>query len=339
MLKRFFFSLCLLSTLNLLAEEVRTPEEIQGELQSAQKDFDTAQKIFIPWYTGPLITGSANNVPMGHVNLQGYLFTTVNYAVFNKNRKSVGIPNQWVLNPSLLFQVGIAPRLDITVSPQGFFKWQKGRNANEWGDTTVQFGIQIIREKPYIPSIRLLVGEIFPTGKYRRLSHHRGGLDSTGAGAYRTLFGLNLSKIFWWSPLHPMSLRFSSNYIFADNRAPVNGLNSYGGGFHTNGKVWVGNSLNLDIGYEVSINQKWVFSTDIAYTYSNKSTFRGNPGVTSTGAAAIVGAPSSDQLSLAPAIEYNLHQSGGFIGGVWFSMTGRNAFNFVSLVLSYTQYF
>lgn len=339
MLKRVFLSLVLLSTLNLLAEEVRTPQEIQEELQTAQQDFAKAEKIFIPWYTGPLITGSANNVPMGHLNIQGYLFATWNYAAFNKHRKSVGIPNQYVLNPSLLFQVGIAPRLDVTINPQGFFKWQKSHYANEWGDTSVQFGIQIMREQPYIPSIRLLVGEIFPTGKYRRLSHHQAGLDGTGAGAYRTLFGLNVSKIFWWLPLHPMSIRFASNYNFATNKARVNGFNSYGGGFHTDGKVWVGNSLNLDIGYEVSINQKWVFSTDLAYSYSNKSTFRGKPGVTSTGAPAFTGAHSSDQLSLAPAIEYNVSQYSGFIGGVWFSMTGRNAFNFVSLVLSYTQYF
>jgi hypothetical protein len=182
-----------------------------------------------------------------------------------------------------------------------------------------------LREGPYIPNIRLIIGETFPTGKYRNLNPHKNGLDATGEGVFSTSFGLNISKIFWWIKLHPVAVRLATQYIVADQKSHVQGFHAFGGGYGTR--------------VEVSINQKWVFATDIAYTISNKSTFRGKQGYASDGSLAISGAPVSDQLSLAPAIEYNVDSSSGFIGGVWFSMTGRNSANFASIVLSYIKLF
>lgn len=63
--------------------DLKSPEDIQLEINQAQTDFEIAQKMFIPWYTGPLITSSANNVAPGHFNIQTYLYLTVNHAQFN----------------------------------------------------------------------------------------------------------------------------------------------------------------------------------------------------------------------------------------------------------------
>jgi len=114
---------------------------------------------------------------------------------------------------------------------------------------------------------------------------------------------------------------------------------TFGGGFGTDGDVSVGQTLNLGLGVEVSLTEHWVFATDFAYAYSRETTFKGNPGQEAPGMPASVGGPSSDQFSIAPAIEYNVSDRGGFIGGVWFSVTGRNSANFVGLVLSYTWLF
>lgn len=341
-MKNIFLTIGLLVTAFSFAngpESVKSPEQIQRELNQAQSDFETAQKMFIPWYTGPLITGSANNVPVGRVNIQGYLFLENQYASFTGNRKSVSIDDIYTVNPLFLVQYGITKWLDFTATGQGFFRWQNSQNAQHFGDTTVNFGLQILTQKPYSPSIRFVIGENFPSGKYEHLSANKNGIDSTGAGAYSTNIGLNFNQIFWGSLLHPVSVRFSSSYTIPNHKVDVEGFNSYGGGYGTNGKVDVGQTLNLDLGIEVSLTQKWVFATDIAYFYSNSSSFSGTPGTTSTGAVASNGAPSADQLSLAPAIEYNPNENGGFIGGIWFPVTGRNSSNFISLVLSYTYLF
>lgn len=321
------------------AEEIKTPEQIQAELDQAQKDFETAQKMFIPWYTGPLITGSANNVPEGKWNLQPYLFFTVNHAQYNDDRKSIDMPNVWIIQPLLVIQRGLTSWLDVTVGPQGFFRWRKGKDAQEFGDLAVTFGLQVVKQTPYVPSVRITIGESFPTGRYERLNPNKAGIDASGIGAYATIVGLFLNKIFWENPLHPVSVRFAGTYEIPNHEVRVKNFNTFGGGFGTRGDVCVGQTLNLDLGIEVSITQNWVFATDIAYFYSLETTFRGNPGITAPGIPASVGGPPSDQLSIAPAIEYNVSERGGFIGGIWFSVTGRNSPNFVSLVLSYTWLF
>jgi hypothetical protein len=318
-----------------VTENIKSPEQIEQEIQTAQHDFDIAKKMFIPWYTGPLITGAANNVPPGSLLLQSYLYFTINHAQYNNHRRSVNTPNTYILNPLVVIETGITKWLDITTVPQAFFRWKKGHFASNFADLPLQLGFQIYRETPYIPSIRLLVGEIFPTGKYQHLNPHKLGIDATGAGVFATTVGLNLSKVFWWFKLHPFATRLATSYVVPDDHASVDGFNAYGGGFHTDGTVKVGNTFNTDLGLELSLTQKWVLAMDIAYTYSNKSTFSGKPGETATGTAAANGAPSSDQLSLSPAIEYNYSDVAGFIGGVWFSVYGRNSPNFASIVLSY----
>jgi hypothetical protein len=322
-----------------VSQPIKTKAQISEELDQAERDFAIAQEIFIPWYTGPLITGSASNVPFGHINIQPYLYFTINHAAYDNHRHSHSKPNTYILNPQFVFQAGLTKWLDVTTVPSGYFRWQNGENGQNFSDLPLQFGFQILREGPYIPNIRLIIGETFPTGKYRNLNPHKNGLDATGEGVFSTSFGLNISKIFWWIKLHPVAVRLATQYIVADQKSHVQGFHAFGGGYGTRGKVSVGNTFNADLGVEVSINQKWVFATDIAYTISNKSTFRGKQGYASDGSLAISGAPVSDQLSLAPAIEYNVDSSSGFIGGVWFSMTGRNSANFASIVLSYTKLF
>ncbi len=320
-------------------EPVLTPEEIEAQINQEQRDFEIAKEMFIPWYTGPLITGSANNVPPGYLNLQPYLYLTTNYAQFTKNRRSKSTPNTFIVSPLLLIETGITDWLDVTVIPQAFFRWQKQHFAENFADLPLQFGFQLAKETPYIPSIRFIVGELFPTGKYQHLNPKKLGLDATGEGAFQTTVGLNVSKVFWWLKLHPISVRLASNCNIADHRVSVRDFNAFGGGDNTKGKVKVGTTYNIDLGVEVSLTEKWVYATDIAYTYSNKSTFRGRAGESAPGVQAANGVPSSDQLSIAPAIEYNVNDVSGFIGGGWFAVTGRNSPNFASVIISYTILF
>lgn len=332
----FLFSL-LIADENVTSQSppLKTPEEIQLEINKAQSDFEIAQKMFSPWYTGPLITGSASMVPPKQVMLQPYLYFTINYAAFNAHRTSNGVPNTYIINPLLVIQAGITNWMDVTTVPQGYFKWSQGEFGDGFGDLPVQLGFPLVKETLYVPKVKLLVGETFPTGKYEHLNPNKLGLDISGQGAFQTVIAINMAKVFWWFELHPIATRLGTNISIPNHKVHVSGYNAYGGASGTNGEIKQGVSLNIDFGLEVSINQKWVFATDIAYTYAAKSTFSGTPGELSPGVPAINGLPWSDSLSLAPAIEYNQNDSAGFIAGIWFPMTGRNSANFASLVLSY----
>jgi len=319
-----------------LAEPINTHHQIQYELNKAEADFETAQRMFLPWYTGPLIAGSAVNVPARKINIQGYFYSTWDYAEYNNRRKFIDIPTVYSINPLVLLQRGITDWLDFTFIGQWFGRWRKKEYSSHFGDSTIDFGFALLKQTKSRPAVRLVLGEVLPTGKYRHLDPIKGGIDSTGDGVFQTSIGLNLAKLFWQMKLHPVSLRFSTSYLIPNMKSKVRGFHTFGGGPGTRGKIKVGQTYNADVGVEVSLTQKWVFACDLAYTFSLKSTFSGNPGV---GSGISNGVPFSDLLSLAPAIEYNHSGKGGFIGGIWLSLTGKNSSSFVSLILSYTQLF
>ncbi|MDN3504600.1 MAG: hypothetical protein P0S95_03375 [Rhabdochlamydiaceae bacterium] len=332
--------LLLLVNISLFAKApVKSPEQVQTELNQAQTSFNIAKNMFNPWYTGPLITAPANNVPYKKTNIQPYIYFTDQYGQFTQNRKSVNVADIYTINPVMIYQYGLTNWLDFTAVESVFFRWRKDKYSANISDFAVTFGVPLMQQGPYKPAIRFTFGESFPLGKYKNFNSEEAQIESTGLGAFATQIGLNISKVIWWMPLHPISFRFSSNYSIPNNKANVKGFHSYGGGFGTSGKIKVGQTANLDLGLEVSITEKWVFATDLAYTCTTKSTFTGTAGTDSTGLPAENGGAFSDQLSLAPAIEYNPSPAGGFIGGVWFPLTGRNSSNFISLVLSYTYMF
>ena len=315
-----------------------SPEEIERELQEAEEEFEEAKEMFNPWYTGPIVTGSAHILPPGRVNLQPYLFVTDNHGKYDEHGHSHSIPDLIQINPVLNLQFGIIKWMSASVNLQGLYNKQSGRQSGNIGDTSAGLNFGLLAEGPYNPAVRISVNETFPTGKYQRLNPNKSAIEATGAGSYQTTFSFNISKVVWWISTHPMDIRLSLNYTIPSN-VHVKSFNSYGGGFGTNGTVHPGQSFTGDLGYEYSFTQRWVAALDVVYFYSLKTTFSGNSGVTAAGTKASVGGPFSDQLSLAPAIEYNPNENLGFIAGVWFTVWGRNSTNFISGVFSFSYGF
>lgn len=337
--QRWFSCGLLLSSLTLVGAEPQPPEtlvpheEIEAELKSAEEEFKEAKKMFNPWYTGPLLTPSAHIVPPGYFNIQPYIFYTNNYGKFSESGKSHDIPNLNSFNPQVIFQFGVLDWMAGILTGQWERNTQLGKSGANWGDTSLTLGFQLLPEGPYRPALLFSVGETFPTGKYQHLNPRKIGLDATGAGSYQTKLSLNISKVVWWVATHPMNFRLSLNYNVP---APVSvkGLNAYGGVPATHGKVHLGQGFQGDFGYEYSFTRRWVFALDAVYTYNAKNTFSGHRGTVSPGVPAVVGGPFNDQLSFAPAIEYNTSENFGILGGVWFTVWGRNSFNFISGVFS-----
>jgi hypothetical protein len=319
-------------------QPVPSLEVVQEELTQAEKDFEIAKKMFNPWYGGPLITGSGATLPKGLVNVQPYLYVTVDYAEFDENRKSKSIKNFIRINPKLGLAVGITDRLDMGILVNWTHQKQAGKSSKHFGDTELSLDIGIIKETPFLPGIKFSISEIFPTGRYQKLDPTKAAVESTGAGSYQTTLSLTTSKVIWYWLTHPMNFRFSFNYIIPA-KVSVSGFNSYGGGFGTKGKVDVGNAFFLSFGWEFSVYQKLVIALDIAYEYQNQSTFKGINGLTFLGTIAPVGSRSQDVLSLAPALEYNFSQNLSLIGGAWFSVWGRNTSDFASGIITLTYTF
>ncbi|MBM3191626.1 MAG: hypothetical protein FJZ63_03085 [Chlamydiae bacterium] len=317
-----------------------TREQIEAQLQDAEKSFNEAKEMFNPWYTGPLLAPSAHCLSPGYVNLQPYLFITDNYGAYtNSGKMEHRSHHLFTLNPLVVGLVGITHWMEATFQVQGIYNSQNGHSSINIGDLPIGLGFGILAEKPYVPALLLSIQESFPVGKYQHLNPNKGGVDATGSGAYVTKISLNTSKlVWWWFPKHPMNFRLALSYGIPTT-VHVEGFNTYGGGYGTDGKVHPGQTFGLDFGYEFSFTQKWAFALDIVYNYVGKTTFSGYPGLDSNGNVASVGGPFSEQVSLAPAIEYNLNANFGFIGGVWFTVWGRNSSAFVSGVLSFTYTF
>lgn len=321
--------------------EHKSPEEIQAELDSAEAQFARAQKMFNPWYTGPIVTASPSMMPVGQGNMQPYLFIADNYAAFNEDRESIGLPSNLVqVKGQYVLQTGVSETTDFIIVPGGIASWQSGQFGGGFLDLSATYGFLVHSQTRYTPQVKFQITETFPTGKYQNLSFNGLMLNATGAGCYSTQFGLIFGKLFFWTTQHPFNTRLFFGYQVSTS-VHVENFNAYGGGFKTRGTVHPGNNFQADLGLELSLTEKWVLATDIVYTATNRTTFSGHPGFTDIGehTPASVGSGYNDNLSIAPAIEYNWSSSAGFIGGAWFSVYGRNSLNFAQAVLSITYGF
>jgi len=314
----------------------QSPQEIQQEINQAQADYEHAKELFNPWYSGPLLTGGAHMMPPGYIGLQPYVYVADTYAAFDKHYTSHGIPDLIQLNPQInALQAGITSWLDVALGMQGFVNWQRDQSSGGFGDLGLTFGFPLLVEGPYIPAMKIGIGETFPTGRYQNLTHGKTAVQATGLGSYQTTLSYRIAKIFFASTLHPLNMRATFAYTIPST-VHVKGFNSYGGGFGAHGKVRPGNQLSVSVGMEWSVTQRWVFANDFVYSHSNRTKFNGYAGTLAGGTPSKVGAPSSEQFSLAPAIEYNFSSMFGILGGVWFVVAGRNSSKFVQGIVSVT---
>ncbi len=169
--------------------EHKSPEEIQAELDSAEAQFARAQKMFNPWYTGPIVTASPSMMPVGQGNMQPYLFIADNYAAFNEDRESIGLPSNLVqVKGQYVLQTGVSETTDFIIVPGGIASWQSGQFGGGFLDLSATYGFLVHSQTRYTPQVKFQITETFPTGKYQNLSFNGLMLNATGAGCYSTQF-------------------------------------------------------------------------------------------------------------------------------------------------------
>ena len=292
-----------------------------------------------PWFTGPLISPSAQSVPFGYTNIEPYFFATVITGRYDEKWKAISEPNFYSYVWQVVWQLGLTEFMDFFASPTVFYNRTRGESSAEFGDLSLGFDFQVVQESPanYLPSVKFSLRENFPTGRYNRLNAKKKGTDVSGTGAYTTSFALAVGRLFKLSHVNYLNVRVASVYSIPTH-VHVHNLSAYGGGLGTRGKVNVGNALSNFFAFELSLSRNWVFSADLTAFYTNKSKFHGNKGFIAPHVPAKVGFHSSSQYSTAPAIEYNWSAQLGMIAGVWFTFAGRNTSRFTSGVIALNYY-
>ncbi len=298
---------------------------------------DQTEQPSTPWLTGPLLTPSGHVIPNGHFNIEPYEYVTTNFAAYNPHWDSKSIHNIYNLITQVPVQIGMPCALDFTFTPQ--WAWNHTSGASHWvlNDMVFGFDYQLYAGKALTSAaLKLQIRANAPIGKYQKLNPKYKKMDIGGAGSWLPSIGVVFSDLVWFGGPYFFAPRLNVQYTFP-TPVHVKNYNAYGGGHHTRGKVFPGQSLLVQFGFEVTLSKEWAFANDFQYVHFNKTRFKGHKGKTD-GVPNEVGYPSSEQFSVAPAIEYNWNAYIGIIAGAWFTFAGRNASDFASGVVAFNVY-
>jgi hypothetical protein len=300
---------------------------------------DLFPKEFTPWFTGPLISPSGYTAKPQHYNVEPYLYYYVYNGGYNKDWKLVPAQNFYYTVLQVQYKMGLSQWADFQVYPQVIYSAYRGSHYFNVGDLPLGFGFQLYKGPidEIWPAVKLTLRANIPIGKYQKLSPDKQGTDALGIGSWQPAFSLVFAKYLHTARKHYIDARLAFSYQFG-LPVHVKGLNSYGGAPNTRGTVHVGDSFILDASMQYNLNQRWVAVAELLYTHTNSNHFSGKTGTTSSGLPAVNTSPSSEQFSLAPAIEYNWSKNLGLIAGSWFTFSGRNSSRFASAIIAINIY-
>jgi hypothetical protein len=306
--------------------------------EEATHDINFEQKK-APWFTGPLITPSAYTVKPHHANIEPYLYLETNTGSYGSDWKAHSGPKFHKDRLQVQAKVGITSWMDCQFYPQVQYNNSQGYHSTNVGDMPIGFNFQLLTSKvenPW-PSMKLTIKGNVPFGKYDKLNPTHFRTDSMGSGCWFPGTTLVIGKLVNPYASHYLDLRFAVNYQVGVP-VQVKGYNTYGGATDTAGTVLPGNLLGVNFAIQYSFTQQFAFAADLIYNHTNQNRFSGNPGTTSTGTPAKMTRPSTEQWSVAPALEYNWSKNLGIIGGVWFTFAGRNSGRFTNGVVAINIY-
>lgn len=299
--------------------------------------FSTA--IAGPWMTGPLLAPAGHTIPKGHFNMEPYVFFTDNFGIYNHGWKLLRTPETYTVSITPVLTWGLTDSIDMQITAPYNINWKQGQENNDYGDFTLQFGFQLLnqREGSLTPDLRVSLQESFPSGRFRNLNPGFLGTDATGAGSYQTAVGLNFQKVIHFYAEHYLRTRLSLTYTVPTN-VKLRGFTSYGGAKDTEGTLNPANQFSADLAFEYTLTENWVPVFEVLFVERAPSKFNGNPGLNEKGLPPTIGHGEVDQISLAPAIEYNFSGNLGIIAGIWFTILGRESQSFVSGVIAINYY-
>ncbi len=276
------------------------------------------QVSYKQWFTGALLTPNAKTVPYGHPGLEFVLVGSENYGRFDSKWNLCHIPSMWGIAPYFDFQASFNKIIGFELIGSVITNFCQGASFTHLQDTIYRLGFQISNDKSnsWIPDFRILVQEIFPTGKYQKFSPSKKGTDSTGEGSFQTGVHLVVQKLFNQIGKHSFRLRADIGYSVP---APVRvrGINYYGGTSDTSGKVYPGKFFITYIFGEIALNRKCAIALELNYQHGMRGEFSGKD-------PSKINVASFDELCALPEFQYTLTKNMGLVFGGWFTLAGKN---------------
>ena len=277
---------------------------------------------YTPWYTGTFLEFSGANTAPGHTYLETFTSATVVFGEFQNNWSldSSANPTSFTTN-TVWFGWGMTKWLDFTLV--GSLVYADG---GDFGTSTyfapiqLFFGLQFAQSDPetWCPYVRLLLVEEFPSTPYDDLGPNM-SFAPVSNGSFVTGFSFIIDKILFLKTMHPTDFCLNLNYSY-QTKAHITGVSIFGGDIQTDMQTHPGGIYSVNLSIQISLNQNWVFESDINYTYQGAPSLTGNLGSDSPATPTL----ASQLISLTPGFEYNFSQSLGVFAGAWVTPWGQN---------------
>lgn len=337
--RKFLLGLVFLSFLFLQTGYAQGEDDLTPGEEIALVDEKPQEKEYVPWMIGHPLIPSGYAIPRGHYRVLTNVFLQNRYGEYGRNWDPHHIRNFLVVNTSLAIKFGLNQFMDFEIRPQMFYRHTQGQSTTNFGDLLLGINIQLYKygENSQLPSVKLLLQEVFPTGKYQHLNPAKKRTDRMGDGSFITRIGLVFSHLYHFKKHNFLEAR-SSIIWHIPSSVHVHGYNRYGGAAATRGKVYPGQEFWAAIGVLYTLNQRWVIVTDIQYQHENTTRFSGNRGYLPSGELAPMKKRSTERIVCSPQLQYNWSAVMGVAAAPWFSVAGRNTPQFNGGIFTFRYY-
>ena len=289
-----------------------------------------------PFYTGSLLSPSPAVPKAGLYAFEPYVIQTFNPGKYGPRGGLSTVTNETSSTGTFtLNKYGLTDHLSIAVNPQTQINEDRSgfNSGSQIGDLPVELEYRFVDQdkKTGKPSLTFSAGVNVPTGRYQNLYTAN---DGQGSGTYRARLGLIAQSLLYGQSQHPVRVRVWLNGSVPLGGVGISNISAFGTDFGFNGTGYSGLSGVTGMSVEYSITQKLVFANDIQFSASRPSVAYGFTG----GKTTYLRGSTSDNLQLAPALEYSFNDYFGIIAGCAFTVEGHNtsqviqpqiAFNFV----------
>ena len=305
----------------------------------AKKKQYSSRNFFKQWFTGPLITPSPTTLPPGKTALGLGVAEFYYYGSFNEKWKlhTTNSPKFWSTEYIIYPMIGLTKRVGTEAWGVLASNYGKKHSCTQFQDTIYRLGYQISIDKlekgNWVPDLRIIAQEIFPTGKYNKLNPDKEGIDATGQGSFQTGIYLAYQKGFKFDTKHAFNLAGAVGY-FVLSSVRVKGQSFYGGTPSSRGRVYPGNLISIFSSGEFEISKHVALAYDsncrINLSGKYKSKIGPDPSVK---ALQIV------NFMFTPEIEVTVSENAGFLIGPWFNFAGQNTPAFASVFVAFMVVF
>lgn len=287
-------------------------------------------------FMGPLLTPDAETLPRGSVNVQAFL-------IYEGIRGSYGEhgdrhrQDAWRSRPtaSIPVQAGLSRRLQFQLTPSAI---RDGTEGWRTGDTalTLQY-MAIAPVSSGVPAIAIAYTRNLPTGKYDQLGINGGG-SGTGISLQTYAVLIRQEPNPWGG--HPWRWYAQLSWSPSPARVALDGRSVYDTPSSFHGRMDTGRSMGASTAFELSLHRHWAVTMELAWNHQRGNRLRGTYTEPGPHAASITRAvPSSWTYSIAPAIEYLVHDGLSLMAGVHLSVAGHRSDAFASPQIAMTVAF